>query len=272
MGMLDRYKKTGGFNQLLTLLETCGQQKQQRFLEIIREEDPRWADALVAKMIDIKRLLTWSESAIGEVTGAMLEINVAAIIKSLPPDQGQKMLATLAHIKRRKVEDLLDTMNPSAGEIAVSTNKLFETIRKLTQDGILRLDKIDPMLFVDPDIEDRLTQGKDIAGVPSFSESMAAHAARPTSAQQANPATGTFSTLTGTFRTLPDQNENGTLKVASSLDAATLNDGSGKDLKSAMLEIQQLRKKVADLQNETGLLKQDLSQARLKLEQIRKIA
>ena len=66
MAMLDRYKKTGGFNQLLTLLETCGPQKKVKFLEIIRLEDPRWADALEAKMIDLKRFLKWNDSAIAE--------------------------------------------------------------------------------------------------------------------------------------------------------------------------------------------------------------
>lgn len=38
MGMLDRYKKKGGFNQLLQLLETSPSAKREQFLSLIGGE------------------------------------------------------------------------------------------------------------------------------------------------------------------------------------------------------------------------------------------
>lgn len=269
MAMLDRYKKNGGFNQLLTLLETCGVQKQQKFLEIVRQEDPRWADALVAKMIDLNRVMSWNETAIGEVTNAMLEINVAAVLKTLPQEKSSRVLGTLAHIKRRKVEELMETTNPSAGETATSINKLFETVRRLMAEGILRMDKIDPIMFVDSDIEDRLAQCKDIVGVPSFADSMAAHAMRPPSEE--TPHTGTFSTLTGTHKS-SDHHDHSPLKVVTSLDQQAWSENDVKDIKAAQQELTVLRRKVLDLQKENGLLKQEVAQLKSRMEQIRKLA
>ncbi|MDX9730753.1 MAG: FliG C-terminal domain-containing protein [Bdellovibrionales bacterium] len=252
MAMLDRYKKSGGFNQLLTLLETCGLQKRQKFLEIIRQEDPRWASALVAKMIDLERFLKWNDSAIAEVTGSMMEINVAAIVTSLDEAQQARILGTLGHAKRRKVQEHIDTQKPSPGEIATSMNKLFETIRRLSQDGVLRLDKIDPDLFIDADIEDRLKQGKNIAGVPSLAEALAAN----------------LDELSKT----PDSTSPH-LRVVTALDSQAWEDADGsKDLKALQQEFTLLKKKFLVLQQENASLRQELSVAIGKLEQIKKIA
>ena len=242
MAMLDRYKKTGGFNQLLTLLETCGSQKRTKFLEIIRQEDARWADALVAKSVDLSRFLSWPDAAIAEVTGAMLEINVASVISSLDQTQQTRLLATLPHIKRRKVEDLLTTQNPSSGEVATSLNKLYEMIRKLAADGILRLDKIDPNAYVDSDIEDRLKQGKDIVGVISLADSIQDEA----------------------FET-PQ------LSIVRSMNGVSTPTDS-RESKSLELEVANLKKKLIVLQQENANLRQELANAVGKLEQIRKLS
>ncbi len=263
--MLDRYKKTGGFNQLMTLLETCGPQKQLKFLEIIRLEDPRWADALESKMIDLKRFLSWSDAAIAEVTGAMLDINVSAVISSLPEDQQIRLLGMLPHIKRRKVQDLLDGAKPSPGEVASSTNKLFEAIRKLSQDGVLRLDKVDPPLFIDADIEDRLKAGMNISGVPSAAESFAkANAADSLSHLHSEAADGPQLRIV-----------NSPVSAAAGSGAGTAHSNGTKAegfSRAAEQEIAQLKKRVQFLQQENVNLKHELANAVAKLEQIRKLS
>lgn len=249
--MLDRYKKTGGFLQLLNLLETSGPQKQERFLEIVRQEDPRWADTLTAKMIDLNRILTWSDSAISEVTGAMLDINLAAILSWVTPEQRERLLGTMGNIKRRKVLDLYEGSNkPSAADVATSFNKMYETVRRLAQEGTLRFDKIDPLLHVDNDIEDRLKQGKTIIGVPEFSESFGAKQAATPAAPSSPP----------------------TLQVVTSLDAKAWATADQKVPSEVEAELAGLRKRVVALQAENGALRQELAVAQGKLEQIKKIA
>lgn len=159
MGMLDRYKKTGGFVQLLTLLETSGKQKQESFLKIIREENVLWADLLSSKLLSIERVFSWNDSALSEITGAMLEINVAAMLSGLNPEQRERVINSLPSIKRRKVIDFFEGSPASPGETATSISRFLETTRNLCQDGILRLDRIDPSLYIETDIEDKIKQG-----------------------------------------------------------------------------------------------------------------
>lgn len=252
--MLDRYKKPGGFLQLLNLLETCGAQKQERFLEIIRQEDPRWADTLNAKMVDLNRILTWSDSAISEVTGAMLDINIAAILSWVTPEQRERLLNTLGNIKRRKVLDLYEGSNkPSAPDIATSFGKMYETVRRLAQEGVLRFDKIDPLLHIDNDIEDRLKQGKTIVGVPEFSESFGAKqvSSQATTAVASSPPT---------------------LEIVTSLDANAWATADHKLAPDFQAELAGLRKRVASLQTENSTLRRELAAAQAKLEQIKRIA
>jgi len=257
MAMLDRYKKTGGFIQLLNLLETSGPQKKERFLEIIRQEDPRWADALSAKVIDLNRIMTWSDSAISEVTGSMLDINIAAILSCVTPEQRERLLSTLGNIKKRKVLEFYEgSSRPSAAEMATSVNKMYETVRKLAQEGTLRFEKIDPLLHIDNDIEDLLKKGKPIIGVPDFSESFGAKQVTsstpaPTSAKSDAPPT---------------------LQVVTSLDAKAWANADQKASSGVEAELAGLRKRVASLQAENGSLRQELTVAQAKLEQIKKIA
>ncbi|CAN5402857.1 hypothetical protein BH10BDE1_BH10BDE1_20170 [soil metagenome] len=252
--MLDRYKKTGGFNQLLTLLETCGTQKQVKFLEIIRTEDPRWADALEAKMIDLKRFLSWSDAAVAEVTGAMLALNIGAVISSLNEDQQKRLMSTLPHSKRRKVEEQLGGAKPSSGEVAASINKLFETIRKLSQDGVLRLDKVDAVLFIDADIEDRLKAGMNIVGVPSAAESF--------SKANANALLATD----------VETSDSPKLQIVKSINTIVVPSKADGQARASEQEILILKKRIQFLQQENAALKQDLANAQAKLDQIRKLS
>lgn len=257
MAMLDRYKKTGGFNQLLTLLETCGPQKKQKFLEIIRLEDPRWADALEAKMIDLNRFFKWNDSAVSEVTGAMLEINVATILTSMP-EHAERILATLAHNKKKRVQEVADATKPTAAEIATSVNKLYETIRRLIHEGVLRLDKIDPDLYVDEDIEDRLKLGKPIAGVLSAADSLAK--AVSSIPADAGPETALLHIVKS--MTPPPATKPPTPAPTSSFRDPTVYEQENILLK----------KRVFLLTEENDALRQDLVNIQARLDQIRKLA
>ena len=252
MAMLDRYKKTGGFNQLLTLLETCGPTKQVKFLEIIRLEDARWADALEAKMIDLKRFLKWNDTAIAEVMGAMMEINIAAILTS-HPECSERLMGTLGHAKKRRVQELLDGTKPTQAEIATSINKLYETIRRLASEGVLRFDKVDPEMFVDEDIEDRLKQGRAIAGVLSAADSLAKMVSTmPTTALSDGPHLQIVTSMTS--------------------PATGTHTFSGRDPSVYEQENVLLKKRLQLMQEESDALRQDLANMQARLDQIRKLA
>ncbi|HRK06527.1 MAG TPA: FliG C-terminal domain-containing protein [Pseudobdellovibrionaceae bacterium] len=254
MGMLDRYKKTGGFIQLITLLDTCGLQKRDKFLEIIRQEDSRWARVLEAKLIDLNRVLSWSDAALAEVTGVLQEINVVAICTTLDESQRARLIATLPHQRRRKVEELLENARPTPGEVSTSINKLVEAVRKLAAEGVLRFDKIDPQLHIDSDIEERLAQGRPIAGIDDH--------------EIVHVETSVGQSGSG-------ETEDSHLAVVRSLDTfkpSTPTPIDTSDQKALAQEVEKLRKRVNELERANVTLKNELAIAKTKLEQIRRIA
>ena len=182
MSMIDRYRKPGGFVQLLKLLETCGPVKQEKFLEIIRAEDPFWADAIQRKILTFERIFTWSDDTLNEIVGTLQDLTVAIVLHGSSPERSERIKVTFTHARRRRVEDLFGTNRPSPPEITAMNMKVVETVRQLTVDGYLRLDKLDVELFIQEGIEDRLANA-----APHETERSGAAAERPAGQPPSTP-------------------------------------------------------------------------------------
>lgn len=161
--MLDRYRKSGGFIQLLNLLETCGQQKQEKFMQMIREEDARWAEALEKKMISIKKVFSWREEALAEIAGQLNDLTLAVALHGLEQGDRDKLMRTFSHLQKHKIEDLSKSKQPTPGEISTIMAKLLTEVRRMITDGKLRMDKVDPELVIDDDIEELLERQANAA-------------------------------------------------------------------------------------------------------------
>lgn len=81
MSMISRYKRSGGFVQLLSLIETSSQTKKDRFLEIIRSESVAWADAIEKHSISLERIFSWSDDTVVEVFKSLPLRNMACALK-----------------------------------------------------------------------------------------------------------------------------------------------------------------------------------------------
>lgn len=241
MAMLDRYRKAGGFVQLLTLLETCGPTKQEKFLEIVRAEDPRWADAIRTKMLDMTRIYSWSDETLAEIMGTLQDLTVAIALHGAEEAVRTRIQATFSHGRKRKIDDLFETNKPSVQEISATHVKIIETVRKMAQDGHIRFEKFDPQLAIEENIEEKLAKGTllqtdlDSASAPGL---------------QIVPSSDGGTTLTEAASSIPE----------SANDPRLIN------------ELQALRKRVTDLGKENAILRHELSVAKTKLEQIKKIA
>lgn len=241
MAMIDRYRKSGGFLQLLMLLETCGPSKQEKFLEIVRSEDPRWADLLKTKMIDVQRIYSWPETTLSEIIGTLQDLTVATALHGASEEVKEKIHKQLTHSRRRKIDDLFETSAPSPGEIATTHMKIIETVRKMVQDGYLRLEKLDPELALEDDIEDKLSKATLLSD-----QSMS------------TPSSST------TESGIPNIFEVDEKPASLSFDGASDQQRN--------LELATLKKKLTELSKENATLRHDLSVAKNKLEQIKKIA
>jgi hypothetical protein len=171
--MIDRYRKSGGFLQLLNVIETCGITKQEKFLKIIEEEAPAWGEAIRKKMISIHRIFAWSPEALAEVISRLPSLTIAVAVHGLTPQQVEKLDKIMTLGQKRKVEEHNGTAKPTLNEISAAFIKIITDVREMVHHGILKLDKIDPELYVDEDIEDRLLGGSASTVNPVHEEAKA---------------------------------------------------------------------------------------------------
>lgn len=159
MGMIDRYRKPGGFMQLLSLVETCVPAKQDKFLEIIRSENPHWADAIQTKMLRVNRIFSWNDEAVAEIVSALQDLTVAMTLHWAEPTLKYRIQATFTQARRRKIEDLYETHRPNPGDIAATHVKIIETVRLMIKEGNLRFERFAPELMIEDQIEEKLAKG-----------------------------------------------------------------------------------------------------------------
>lgn len=232
MSMIDRYRKAGGFLQLLQVLETCGPQKKEKFLKMIQEEDPTWSSALESKMLSMERIFKWDANTIAEIMVRIPDGTLAVALKGFSKEQVEMIFRTFSASQKRKIEDLAGTKNPNTGEIAASFIKIIEEVRSMIKNGTLRFDKFDPELIVQDGIEEKLEGNA------------------PTPAAKKTEEFSSVLIETATQAVAQAQSSNGQDREA----------------------VEKLSSKVLTLAEENKRLNKELKVLREKLEQIRKIA
>lgn len=175
MGMLDRYKKNGGFIQLLILLETTGTEKRDKFLKMIADENPAWEAEIKKKMLSIDRICSWNPTYLMEIFPRVPGAQLAAIISALPPEKQQIFLSALGFKERKLVEDTLKDKKPSPGEVNSAIMKLMSEIRAMVGSGAMKFEKFDQDMVIPEKIEELLSSGRPLVS----DKEMDAHFAPP---------------------------------------------------------------------------------------------
>lgn len=159
MSMIERYRKPGGFVQLLNLLETTGKEKQEKFLKMISEESPIWETEVRKRLLTMEKVLSWNPTYLAEIFPRIQTIQLAMIAAGIPPEKLEAFMNVLNFKERRQVEDILKEKKPNAGEVTSGIMKLFAEIRKMESEGTLKFDKFDPDMTIPEDIEEKLGKG-----------------------------------------------------------------------------------------------------------------
>jgi hypothetical protein len=167
MGMLDRYKKKGGFFQLLQLLETSPATKREQFLTLIANESPVWEEALRKRILTITRIYSWDGQYLVEIFTRVQPLTLAMAMHGNPPEQVEKLLSCLPPISKRKITDLMAESNPTPAEKGTCISKMLTDVRAFSNQGIIRFEKVDPELHIPENIEEQLNQSA--VSVPTFS-------------------------------------------------------------------------------------------------------
>jgi flagellar motor switch protein FliG len=144
MSMLSRYKKKGGFEQLLTLIETCAPAKREQLIKVIQNEDPSWASLLKTKTLTMEKVLGWKAETIGEVVNEMPDRILASALQGLDEQQFSRATATMTHSKRGMIERMMAETKSTPGEIETARMKILVRVREMERDRRLDLKMIDP--------------------------------------------------------------------------------------------------------------------------------
>jgi hypothetical protein len=159
MSMVARYKKNGGFVQLLQVMETCGQKKYEQFIAIIAAEDPNWAQAIKDKMITFDRIINWDNATLMEVLAQVNTLAFGSALKSLPDEKLIFFIEKLSPQDKRKLELQMSDINPTTNESNSAVTKVISETRGLITTGVLKVEKIDPRLAIPENFEDKLSSG-----------------------------------------------------------------------------------------------------------------
>lgn len=232
MAMVDRYKKSGGFVQLLQVIETCGPKKREQFMGIISQESPNWAEAINQKSLNYEKILSWGPEFLLEIVTVNM-LSFATALKGLPPDQLSAFLGKFAHQDKGKIERAMLDINPNPAEISASQMKVITDTRGLLISGALKADKIDVSLVIPHEFEVTLQKGGSGGGEASSGGGSAA---------------------------------------VNEIVSAALNHNANGATASTVAEVDKLQKKLALLSKEFQVLKQENFILKDKLEKIKKIA
>lgn len=159
MSMIDRYRKKGGFVQLLNLIETTGKDKQEKFLKMILDESPAWESEIRKRLLTVDKILGWNPTYLAEIFPRVQPLQLAMVVGGLPPEKADAFMKVLTFKERKGVEDTLKDKKPSPGETSAGVMKLFSEIRKMEAEGSLKFEKFDEAMVIPEDIEERLGKG-----------------------------------------------------------------------------------------------------------------
>lgn len=147
MSILARYRKPGGFKQLLQLIETSQPMKQEKLLEVVEKEDPAWAQLIREKKIDPEMVLAWKSDHLVVIFEHMMTRHCACIFKVLGEDTLKEYRDLFRGEKYRDIKNIFDDASqPSDSEIVAAHNHLLETVRYLDDEKKINLRHINPLL------------------------------------------------------------------------------------------------------------------------------
>jgi flagellar motor switch protein FliG len=153
MSKLSRFKKNGGFQQLLMLIESCEPEKQKSLLQMVASEDPGWAHLIKVKALTFGRIIQWPVDILMEITPQLQDNSLAIIYRmcqSLPDKNLENhFLKSLPDLKAREIVELSNSIRFTNSDQIATTIRLLQVIRDLESKGKINFSTFDPSLNID---------------------------------------------------------------------------------------------------------------------------
>jgi FtsZ-binding cell division protein ZapB len=159
MSTLARFKKKGGFGQLLQLIETSGTQKREKFLSLIEAEDPRWANAVREKSISMEMILSTNQNTLAEIFSRIRELTIATAAHGFGVSRLTPILPLLNPAQRRQIQEIYDSKKPTEAEINSCYISILTEVRKLIDSQTIKAESLSPGLKIEEGYEEKLIAG-----------------------------------------------------------------------------------------------------------------
>ena len=152
MSTLTRFRKPGGFQQLLNLMETSEPAKRETLFKLIASEDPGWARLVLLKSLSFDRIIAWPAEALMEIT-PYLSDQILVLAFKMARDKngefGEKWLKSIPPAKAREVREMAMELPMEQGQKNATALKIIQTVRDLDSRGTIKLSNMDPTLEFD---------------------------------------------------------------------------------------------------------------------------
>ena len=263
MSSLQRYKKSGGFVQLLSLIETFGPQKREKFLEMIEQESPVWAKALREKMLTFERIFNWPDEVVVDVFKQLQPKTCAFVLHGLKDEQKNRVLPYFSASEKRRMDDVLTESKPKPDEVASTFVKVVELTRKMIQNKELHAEKHDEALIIPEDFEAKLEEQAAHHQFNALSKGQIS----PDAYASPVPSSPVGSVSGGTSGSPAAPSSPGQSAAVAAAHAAV-----SANAQAASLEVAQLQRTIAQVLKENKALKEENKALREKLDHIRRMA
>ncbi len=144
MSMLLRFKKLGGFEQLLTIVESSPPKKRDQFLKLIEQESPSTAELVREKILTVEKIFSLDIEVLGDVMKGLEPRILGILLQNQSPEIIEKAMATFTHGKRRELESMLKENDISPEEIEAANIKLITTVRSMIRNYELPIRVVAP--------------------------------------------------------------------------------------------------------------------------------
>jgi flagellar motor switch protein FliG len=149
MAMLEKFRKAGGFQQLVQIIEICDPAKQKHMLQLVGQEDPGWAHLVKAKALTLERIMSWPHQVLMSVLSPLRVPVQAALYNSVNDTQRGNMLKAVHPRLLREIQDYASQKSPSPEQCFSARVQLIQTSRDLINAGKLDPAAFDPTLLID---------------------------------------------------------------------------------------------------------------------------
>jgi flagellar motor switch protein FliG len=147
--MLNRFRKKGGFLQLVQLIETTEVSKQKNLLHLVGQEDPGWAHLVRTKTLSTQRIFSWSTDVLYKILPELHIQQLAVLYVTGNDERRAKILASIPSLLVRQVQDFSITSEVAEAQRFSAEIKLIQLVRNMHSEGALDFNRFDPSLVIE---------------------------------------------------------------------------------------------------------------------------